>query len=416
MSCPRLALPLAAALLACGGSTPSPSPPAAPSPGGGATSLPTGDACLGAGLLDALGRSHLLVGLSGDEASADAAPYDLRYQYISGGIAPGAGPCTSCAQASCRAWWGCWQDWNAAPGQFVEGFVATAQSAAGGAQVPMFTYYQLLQSMSPPQEGRPEVAQVADRAFVSRYLADFRLLLEKIGTAQALVHLEPDFWGYAAQLSAATGVECSGIPAAVATAAPAECAGLPETLAGLGRCMIRMVRRHAPQAKVGLHASGWGTNFDVLMNRDPAFDVAGHARQLGEFLAGCGAGEGDFVAADMNDVDAGTNGKWWDATNATLPSFHQAFQWARIVAETVGRPILWWQTPVGDMGLANPAARDNRLDYAFDHMDELAASHAVGIAFGAGAAGISDPGNDGGHLARRATAHAAAGGQPLCGP
>jgi hypothetical protein len=180
--------------------------------------------------------------------------------------------------------------------------------------------------------------------------------------------------------------------------------------------MVAMARKHAPNAKVGLHASGWGTGIDVHMNPDPAFDVAAEARKLGAFLAGCGAGEGDFVAADMSDEEAGENGKWWDATNATLPSFHQAFAWAKAVAESVGRPILWWQTPVGNMSVASTAGRDNRVDYVFAHAGELAASHTVGVAFGAGATGITNPENDGGNLARQAAAYAAAGGQPLCLP
>jgi hypothetical protein len=408
MTDPRAALPiLAATLLACGAGAPAggPGPVFVPTPG-------SGGACLGSDLLAALGKDHLLVGLAGSDASAAAAPYDLRYQYLAGGISPGAGPCTSCTQTGCGAWWGCWQETNAAPGLFVGRFVAAARGEARAAQIPMFTYYELLQSMSPPSEGDPEVTQVSNVAFMTRYLADFGFFLGKLGTATALVHVEPDFWGYAAK----RGVACSAIPAAVATANPSDCAGLPNTLAGLGRCMVAMARKHAPNAKVGLHASGWGTGIDVHMNPDPAFDVAAEARKLGAFLAGCGAGEGDFVAADMSDEDAGKNGKWWDATNATLPSFHQAFAWAKAVAESVGRPILWWQTPVGNMSVASTAGRDNRVDYVFAHAGELAASHTVGVAFGAGATGITNPENDGGNLARQAAAYAAAGGQPLCLP
>jgi hypothetical protein len=199
--------------------------------------------------------------------------------------------------------------------------------------------------------------------------------------------------------------------------------GLPETLAGLGRCMIAMARKHAPNAKVGLHASGWGTRFDVLGNADPSLDPAAHARQLAAFMVGCGAAEGDFLAADMSDRDAGYyqsvgRATWWDATNAALPSFHQAFAWGKALAEASGKPVLWWQTPVGNLGQANPTGhwQDNRLDYAFAHMDELAASHAVAIAFGAGAGDQSTPETDGGNLARRASAYAAAGGQVLCAP
>ena len=389
----RLAIALATSLVvACGsGSSPTPSPPGS---------------CAAKSFLADLGKDHLLIGLSGTDASAAAAPYDLRYLYLAGGISPGAAPCASCGGGACASWWGCWQDTSRPPGQYVSGFVSRA---AADAQIPMFTYYELLQSMPSPSEGDAEVQVIADRAFMARYLADYRFLLQQLGTATAFVHVEPDFWGYAAQ----RGVACSAIPAAVATANPADCAGQPETLAGLGGCFIEMARKYAPHARVGLHASGWGTRRDVLQNGDPKLDVAAEAKKLGDFLAGCGAGAGDFIAADMSDRDAGwyaSQGRdtWWDAGNVTLPHFHQAFAWAKGVSEAVGLPILWWQTPVGNLQL-QATNRDNRLDYAFDHPGELAASGALGIAFGAGAGGQATPENDGGHLAARARAHAASG-------
>src|SRR5262249_12595875 len=142
-------------------------------------------------------------------------------------------------------------------------------------------------------------------------------------------------------------------PAAVKAANPTDCAAQENSIAGLGRCMIAMARKYAPNAKVGLHASAWGTNMDVLGNTTPAFDVAGEAAKLGKFLLDAGAGDGDMVVADMSDRDAGyyqSVGKntWWDDTNQKLPNFHQAFAWAKAVAETTGKPIVWWQIPVGN--------------------------------------------------------------------
>jgi hypothetical protein len=406
-----LALSLAALLAGCGGAgvpaDVSGPPPFADVPVT-ASGAPT---CDGARLsAPFLGKDHLLVGLSTeDEASAAAAPYDLRYHYISGGVSPGAAPCTAC-DGSCATWWGCWQDATKPLGLYARDFVAKAK-AASPAQVPMFTYYQLLQSMASPSEGDAEVRQVADAAFMRRYLADYRLLLQQIGSDVAVVHLEPDFWGYAGRRKQA----CAAIPAAVASANPTDCGGEPDTLQGLGRCMIAMARRYAPNAKVGLHASSWGYAYDALVNADASFDVAAEARRVGLFLAGCGAGDGDFVAADMSDRDAGTNGKWWDPTNATLPSFHQAFTWGRAVADAVGRPLLWWQVPVGNTTMGLPKAQqDNRVDYLLTHAGEIAAGGAVGVAFGAGAAGEATPEADGGNLAARTRALAAGVSAPPC--
>ena len=419
---------LAPLVAACGGAA---TPGSAPA-GQGVCALPAvasppaeAGACLGAGLLAGLSRSHLLVGLSGDDAAAAAAPYDLRYQYLAGPLPDGAGPCASCASGcsaggqSCAnaaggcGWWGCWQWDQVPPGQFVVDFVAAAKARG---QVPMVTYYLVLQA-SGVAEGTPEVTQAAtDAVFMARYLADWRFLLQRIGSESVLLHVEPDFWGYAQHASLDAGRDPSAVPAAVSSANPEDCGGCGDTLAGLGRCLVGMVRKYAPNARVGLHASGWGTRVDVLMNASASFDVPAEARKLGAFLEAVGASAGDYVVADMSDRDAGYNQRWWDASNATLPDFHQAFTWSAAVAETVGRPVLWWQIPVGNMAQANTTDhwQDNRVDYLMTHPAEVAAAHGVGLAFGAGAAGQTTPSTDGGNLTAKVQAYAAGGCQALC--
>ena len=74
--------------------------------------------CMVGNLLNALGKSALLVGASMTDATATAAPFDGRYQYVSGGYSDGSDPCTSCASGcttngtSCAnsaggcSWWG----------------------------------------------------------------------------------------------------------------------------------------------------------------------------------------------------------------------------------------------------------------------------------------------------------------------
>ena len=352
------------------------------------------------------------------------APFDLQYKYLAGTLADGAGPCTSCLtgctskgeacdNAHGCGWWGCWQWDQSPPGDYVRGF---AKTAATNKAIPMITYYLLLQASGLP-EGTSQVAAANDQAFLARYLADWRLVLQSLGTATAFVHIEPDFWGYCEHLNS----DPHAIPAAVKGANPTDCAGQENSIAGLGRCMIAMVRKYAPNTRVGLHGSAWGTKMDVLSNKDPKFDVAGEAKKLGLFLKACGAADGDFVAVDASDRDAGfyeSQGKnsWWDATNATLPHFHQAFAWAKALAEEVGKPVVWWQVPVGNMAQNNTSThwKDNRVDYFFAHPDEIAAAHGVAMAFGSGATGQTDPSTDGGNLIAKVKAYAAAGGTPLC--
>jgi hypothetical protein len=355
---------------------------------------------------------------------AELAPFDVRYLYLAGGLADGAGPCARC-DSTCTAgglscsssggcdWWGCWQNANLAPGQYLRDLVVKT-SASG--QLPLVTYYELLQT-SKVAEGSAEVAALADAMLMARYFNDWRFTLRQIGTARAMLHLEPDLWGYAEQVNG----DPRAIAAAVAKANPTDCAAQENSLAGFGRCLVAMVRKYAPNAKVGLHASAWGTGIDVHENTDARFDVSAEGRRLADFLVGCGAADADFVVFEASDRDAGfykSIGKntFWDATNATLPNFRQAFTWTQAVTARIGRPALWWQLPLGNMSLPNVVHRwqDNRVDYFLSHAAEVAGTNAFGMVFGAGESQQTNPSTDDGNFVRRVQQLAAAGGQAAC--
>ncbi len=396
-----------------------------PDAGSGTDGGTAPSSCLAKPLLDALGKSQVLVGGKMGEAEAEQAPFDFRYIYLAGGLFDAPEPCGSClscnaAGQSCAnasggcGWWGCWQWDQQRPGQYLRDFLQAAESRG---QIPMLTYYEVLHT-SGVADGTDEVLAVRDVAMMTRYFNDWRFVLQQIGSRTAFLHIEPDFWGYAQHLS--TNPRLLG--AAVASANPTDCAGQENTVAGMGRCMIAMVRKYAPNAKVGLHASAWATKVDVHLNRDSRLDVNGEASKVAEFLRLCGAAEGDFIVVEASDRDAewyqvttGTS-RWWDESNTRLPHFRQALRWARELSEQLGRPNLWWQLPVGNTSLPGAPQRwkDNRLDYFFDHPDEVAAAHGLGMAFGAGEEAQTNPSTDDGHFLQRARAYFDSGGQPAC--
>jgi len=382
----------------------------------------TASSCRANQILKKLGRSTLLVGANMTLDTAVQAPFDLRSVYLAGGLPDVDAPCTTCnehcsvgakpcSEGEGCAWWGCWQWDELPPGQFVRGFLETSQRLR---QLPMVTYYQLLQT-SGSEEGPLEVAAVQDVPLMIRYFNDWRFFLEIIGENTAILHIEPDFWAFVQQ----TRVPPSQLPAAVATANPRDCGTLDNSVAGMGRCLIAMVRTYAPNALVGLHASGWGTGVNAPYNRSDSFDVTLEAVKTANFLRGCGADEADIIVVDVSDRDAGfsaTLGKdtWWDSANEQLPHYHQGFRWARALSDALGLPVLWWHLPVGQMSLPNTPQRwqDNRVAYFFDHPDEVAATCAIGMSFGAGLEGQTTPETDGGHLIERTRAYFQAGGQP----
>jgi hypothetical protein len=363
--------------------------------------------------LASLGKDRLLVGVrTNDNAAAGRAPFSLRYLYLAGGVFDGNAPCASCTTNCTPNWWGCWQDTSQPPGKYLRDFIANAKARA---QLPMISYYQLFSFAG--VDGTEEVAKLTDVSVTTRFFGDFRFLLQQVGQDRAIVHVEPDFWGYAQQVNS----NPNSIAAAVATGNPTDCASQPNTLPGFSRCLVSMARKYAPNAKVGFHASAWATGPDVSITKDTSVDVQAEATKQGNFLKEC-APDADFIAVEASDRDAAwyqatrNSNRWWDATNATIPNFHRAFAWTKKLAETAGKPVLWWQLPVGNMSLNNTADhwQDNRVDYFFAHPDEVAKAHGVGMAFGPGTGGQTRLETDGDNLINRVKAYAASGGQAPC--
>jgi hypothetical protein len=385
--------------------------------------------CLGSSLLAKLEKNRLIVGLTGSSAAAAAAPYDLQYIYLSGGLFETTTPCTACGGSCGSTWWGCY---NSPPGTYATDFIASAMGASP-AQVPMFTYYEILQTavatISGFTEGTAEVTQAAtDVGIMTRYYNDWRFLLQKIGSTRVMLHIEPDFWGYVRQAGDPTT-----LAAAVGSANPTDCSSQPATIGGMGQCMIAMVRKYAPNALVGLQGSAW----NIAGNMSSSVDVATDAMQVATELGACGQSSGDFVVVETSDRDAGYyqvkgSDTWWDPTDTTLPDYAQDLAWIKALTEALGVPALYWQTPLGNSMQNNSTNhyKDNRVDYFFGgsasqvmsgpavtvppHWSDLAAAHVIGVAFGAGAGDQTDPDTDGGNLATKAKAYIASGGQALC--
>jgi len=343
-----------------------------------------------------------MIGAQMTDATAAAAPFDARYLYLAGGIRP-AGTCATSCSSACSVWWGCWQDPALAPGQYALDHMQRAAAATwqgvSRPQVPVFTYYEILQS-SGASEGQGEVNAVNNTAFLGRYFDDWRFLLQKVGSTQAMLHIEPDFWGYVRQANG----NPHAVPAPVTSANPSDCSGQENSAAGMARCMIAMVRKYAPNATVGLHASPW------------TYTMSGDGAATGAFMVALGAADGDFVVTDPSDRDAGYyqsigQNRWWDDSKAAA-----YLAWSKAVSDVVGKPTVMWQIPLGNMSQNNTVNhwQDNRVDYLFAHLTDVAGSDIVALLFGAGENHQTTPETDGGNLIAKTTANWQAGGTSLC--
>lgn len=378
--------------------------------------------CPAAALGARLGVDHFLLGGSMRHEEFEQAPFQIGYRYVSGDV-PDDGPCedcrvdctvrgSSCSNAVGCAWWGCWQWDEEPPGRYVANYLSYAH---GRGAVPMITYY-IVFSVAGDVEGGPELAALQDGSRVSKLLMDFRFLCQVMNedpTITALLHVEPDLWGYGHQASD----DPTTIPVDLAAAGAVECGGLGDHLAGLARCMLAIARAEAPNVLVGFHASAWGAGHDALSTDDPTLDLDAHADATAAYMAALGATEADFVVVEQSDRDAGFDDRWWDDTNTERPHFHQAIAWVQRLGHCMGLAPLWWQVPYGNMALTDNVChtyQDNRVDYFFDHPEEFARGEALGIAFGAGEGCQTTPQYDDGHFLTRAGAYLEDPALPLC--
>jgi hypothetical protein len=279
---------------------------------------------------------------------------------------------------------GGWPDWNT-DGSFVN---ILTDSADSHGVTPMFSLYAMA------YEGDGNFAMTTDDAAMNLYWQGAKLLFQRLAVfgKPAVVHLEPDFWGYAMQQS--QGANSRVI---VSEHAP-DCANLPDNLIGMASCLIRLARTYAPKVAIGFHASAWG----------------GSVQNIIQFFQTIHADQADFVATDVIDRDAGCyetgtdpNCKgggggppwYWDETNQTSPNFHDHLSWVTSLHQGLNLPVLWWQLPFG-VPSTTPGGtaghyRDNRVHYIFQHIDEFVAAGGLGVTFGTGAGNQTDITTDG---------------------
>lgn len=287
---------------------------------------------------------------------------------------------------------GAWQDWNSPSGAYVN--VHAAKADAMGA-IPMFTLYQMAAN------GDGNLAGLTDATFMSQYWANVRLMFQRLAIYDkpAFVVVEPDFWGYV-ELSAPGG---DPRQMAARVTVNADCANQPDDVTGIAGCIVQMARQYAPKAAIGFMPSRWG---------------ASSAAQVSSFMRAVGAQAADFVAVETLDRDAGCfeaqaagctrsgSGWYWDDN-----AFHTHLADAKTMHDTIGLPLVWWQTPMGvpssAPGGSNGHWRDNRMQYFLTHPAEMTAAGGLGVVFSWGASGQTSIDTDGGQYKRLSEAYLA---------
>ena len=343
-------------------------------------------------LVAKLGRpSRFLVGLGNDVGAAEgwdpnkAHAYtigpkmDIHYMYLSG--LPGEGG---------------WTEYNSPTGYYVTKHVEAAKARG---VVPMFTLYQAA------AWGDGNLSAMNDGSFMGKYWKGVRSMFERLGWAgvPAIVHLEPDFWGYAQK----RGDDPWATPVQV-TAHVAECKDLPNNVAGFGKCMVRLSRKLSPKVAVGLSASTFGA---YTSSKPDPWRVA-------SFLNKVGGAESDLVIVETLDRDAGCYERASDPNCKRSGTFYwgqaqftEHLAWAKAIRQGTGKPLLWWQMPLGvasgTWGGWAGKYRDNRVQYLFSKPWEFAQAGGIGAVFGTGAPNQTTAKTDGGQFKNAVTRYLA---------
>ena len=319
----------------------------------------------------------------GAAAMRATAPFLFRYQYLAGGVNTGSG----------------WATWNT-NGDFPKFYI---QDSIANGMIPVFTYYQLLQSL-PGGGGESDAvfANLNNTATMTAYYNDLTLFFQKAGAFPAqrvVLHVEPDFWGYMQQRS--SGDAAASVPAKVSETGIPALQGLPSTVAGFAQAIVRLRNTYAVNVTLAYHMSVWGTNVDIAISNPPDATVDALAVRAANFYRSLGANF-ELSFAEFSDRDAafkqyiyGDGGiSWWDAED-----FRRSVLFLKRFSTVSRKRLVMWQIPFGNTRMRSQNNtwahyQDNRVEWLFDepartHLQAYRSAGVVAFLFGGGAGGVT---------------------------
>ncbi|MBF6599902.1 MAG: hypothetical protein IVW36_05270 [Dehalococcoidia bacterium] len=370
----------------------------------------------------------------GAAALKERAAFGFRYQYLSAGVNTGEG----------------WATWTP-DGAFVTTYI---QDSLSNGIVPVFTYYQMRQSLpgAKESEAKGNADNLQNTATMTAYFNDLKLFFQRAGAfpnTTVVLHVEPDLWGYIEQKSSRD--DAATVPAKVAATGLSELSGLPDNAAGFAQAIKKLRDSYAPNVLIGYHMSGWGTGNDITYSDPGNSTIDALAARASRFYLSLGT-RFDISFAEFSDRDAafkqfqnGDDGaSWFNAGDfARLARFLGDFS-----AGSRTR-IVMWQIPLGNtkmraMNNTWDHYQDNRVEWLLDdasrrNLRAYVNAGVIAFLFGRGADGATcacdaaDDGttnpppmngntgtsisadDDGGFFQQKARAYYAAGAMPVAG-
>ena len=302
----------------------------------------------------------LQLGMADDPGDAAAlrksAPFGFRYQYLAGGVNTGQG----------------WSTWNP-DGTFVTRY---ENESWGAGQIPVFTYYMLLQSKpGVGDELHADLSNLRNASTMAAYWRDVTLMFQRVrGTQPVVVHVEPDLWGYLEQ------------------------AGDLSLARSFAAKWIALRNQLAPNVLLAYHMSGWGTKHDIVYEKPSNAVVVQYATQSAQFYNALHA-KFDVAFEDFSDRDAGFYEKQQNNPNTWFKpaDFARHLLYGATFVKLTGLRMVAWQIPLGNtiMRAENNTwdhYQDNRVQWLLGagsraHLRAYVAAGYVAFLFGRGADG-----------------------------
>ncbi|HEX5478520.1 MAG TPA: hypothetical protein VFY79_02245, partial [Dehalococcoidia bacterium] len=222
----------------------------------------------------------------GAAALRQTAPFGFRYQYLSAGVNTGNG----------------WATWNP-NGAFATNYI---QDSVANGIVPVFTYYQMRQSLPGANESESagNFDNMQNTQTMTAYYNDLKLFFQKADAfpqSKVVLQVEPDLWGYLEQKS--SGDDASTVPAKVSATGLPELAGLSDTVAGFAQAIKKLRDTYAPNVILGYHMSPWGTGDDFQYSDPSNATIDAEAQRAANFYASLHTAF-DVSFAEFSDRDA----------------------------------------------------------------------------------------------------------------
>src|SRR5207248_2978422 len=175
---------------------------------------------------------------------------------------------------------------------------------------------------------------------------------------------------------------------------------------GFNWALLHLRDRYAPNVRLAFHVSNWATGTDIGGATSTTLGAAGLGQEAGSFAAQAGisgvpsgTSSYDLLFNDVADRDAAyykyvynSSHAWWDRLNVTFPNFQRWESYVSAASNAAGRSVIVWQVPQGNQYFdtennTNGHYQDNRAEYFFGHIGELARAGIVGLLFGSGTSG-----------------------------